>query len=334
MKLKIAISFIVLSILSCSKERITQQSTQANSTDDGTTLVNAKIPLNDLGTASYMGYTGGLYPGGANSPSGQYAADLLEISNTIVPIDTFGNASATKGKIVFLSLGASTGGKNMQALIAKTTGNPLTNPKLVMADCNQGGATSSLTSIANPIDPYWLTVTKVINRKKSSYKQVQVVYLETDDGVTTKQFPDRPNAIRNKIEACARNMHNKFPNLKVLYLLGRTRTFNNKRNNATPWNTEPSPYYFGWACKWAIEDQINGVAGTEYKGPNKKAPIITWGFYQWADSLPRVTDNFYWRWSETKDGLHSNDAGEDTLATRFQKFLLTDSYAKKWYAAP
>lgn len=334
MKLKITVTLIVMSFLSCSKENVKQQTAQANTADDAIAVVNPRIPLNDLGTGTYMGYTGGLYPDGANSPSGQYATDLLQISSSIVPIDTFGIPSATKGKIVFFSLGASTGGKNMQALIAKTTGNPLTNPKLVMADCNQGGAYSSLSSIANPLDPYWATVTKVINRKKASYRQVQVVYLETDDGISTKQFPDRPNFIKNKIEAAARTMKKKFVNMKVLYLLGRTRTFNNKRNNATPWNTEPSPYYFGWASKWAIEDQINGVPGTEYKGSNPVAPIITWGFYQWADSIPRATDDFYWRWSETKDGLHSNEAGEDTLATRFQNFLLTDPNAKKWYAAP
>jgi hypothetical protein len=95
---------------------------------------------------------------------------------------------------------------------------------------------------------------------------------------------------------------------------------------------EPAPYFFGWACKWAIEDQINGVPGTEYKGSNPVAPMITWGFYEWADSLPRTTDAFYWRFSETSDGLHANAAGLDTLSTRFQNFLLTDQNASTWYA--
>ena len=60
--------------------------------------------------------------------------------------------------------------------------------------------------------------------------------------------------------------------------------------------------------------------------------MLAWGFYQWADSLPRTTDDFYWRFSETKDGLHANDAGQDTLSKRFQNFLLTDPYASVWYA--
>lgn len=331
MKAKNTIAFIMLLFVSCSKENITQEK-QADSNSDGAVAVAAKkIPLNDLGSNSYLGYVGGLYPGGANKPPTKYAFDLMQISKTIVPLDTFGNAS-DNGKIVFVSLGASIGGKNMKAMIKKTEGNPLTNPRLLLFNCNEGGKYSALSNIMNPKDSYWLHVSEVITSQKSSYKQVQVVYMETDDGIIIKKFPDRPNQVKAKIEASARTIKEKFPNAKVLYLLGRTRTFNNAGDNATPWNTEPSPYYFGWACKWAIEDQINGVPGTEYKGANKVAPIITWGFYQWADSLPRTTDNFYWRFSETKDGLHSNDAGEDTLATRFQNFLLTNAYSKLWYA--
>jgi hypothetical protein len=333
MKIKITIGLIVLLFITCAKENTSINQTQASTQSNAVAVIDERIPLNDLGTGTYMGYTGGLYPGGANNPSGQYATDLLQISGSIVPIDTIGNSSSN-GKIAWISLGASIGGKNMKAMITKTKENPATNPKLLLMNGNDGGVYASLTSIMTPSDPYWLKVNKVIKRNRSSFRQIQVVYLETDDGVTTKKFPDRPTIIKSKIEACARTIKQKFPNIKVLYVLGRTRTFNNARNNATPWNTEPSPYYFGWGCKWAIEDQINGVSGTEYKGSNKVAPIITWGFYQWADSLPRKTDNFYWRFTETKDGLHSNDAGEDTLATRFQKFLLSDINSKQWYAKP
>jgi len=30
-----------------------------------------RVPINDLGTGTYMGVMGGLYPGGSNQPSGQ-----------------------------------------------------------------------------------------------------------------------------------------------------------------------------------------------------------------------------------------------------------------------
>jgi hypothetical protein len=179
----------------------------------------------------------------------------------------------------------------------------------------------------NPNDVYWNHVSQIIKGGRSSYRQVQVVYLETDDSVRIDGWPDRANLTKNDLETTMRTLRFKFPNVKVLYVLGRTRSFGGKVGI-----NEPAPYYLGWSCKWAIEDQINGVPGTEYKGTNPVAPMITWGFYEWADSLPRITDNFYWRLSETADGLHANEAGLDTLSTRFQNFLLTDKYASIWYA--
>lgn len=319
---------VVLLFIGCSKENNHQQ-LHSFSQDNSTRPVDS-IPINDLGTGTFNGYTGGLYPDGSNTASGTYANDLLAASQSIVPLDTFGNPSTKiQGRILFISIGASTGANMMIALKAKTTGNSLTNPRLHLMNCNQAAQKASLNSILDPHDPYWDHVKQVIQGNKGSYKQVQIVYLETDDSTLKVSFPTRPLIVKNDIEACMRTMKKKFPNMKVLYVLARTRVFGNN----TPWNGEPSPYYFGWACKWAIEDQINGVTGTEYKGKNAVAPMIAWGFYEWAWTTPRKTDGFYWLESETKDDLHANTAGEDTLSNRFQNFLLTDPYASTWYAA-
>jgi len=53
---------------------------------------------------TYRGNTGGLFPGGVNEPTGTYAADLLNVSNSIIPIDSSGTPNSKKGKIVFISL--------------------------------------------------------------------------------------------------------------------------------------------------------------------------------------------------------------------------------------
>ncbi|SFQ50968.1 hypothetical protein [Parafilimonas terrae] len=287
----------------------------------------SSIPLNDLGKNLYMGYVGGLYPNGLNEPSGQYAQDLLEASKAIIPRDENGNPSGD-GYIVFISLGASTGGKNMTALIDKTKDNPAVNPKLKLMNGNQPAGRAPLFIIADSTSDYWTHVLSIIKLHNSTPKQVQVAYLETDDSVTARKFPERPDLVKLKIETCMRTMKAVFPNLKVLYVLGRPRTF----NIGPAWNTEPSPYYFGWACKWAIEDQINGKDSLSYTGEKPLAPMITWGFYQWADSLPRKTDGFYWRRTLSSDGLHANDEGQDSLSSRFQRFLFSDPYASLWYA--
>ncbi|HEY2727332.1 MAG TPA: hypothetical protein VGI61_09180, partial [Parafilimonas sp.] len=218
---------------------------------------------------------------------------------------------------------------NMRQLKAQTENNPLTNRKMTLLNCNNGSGSASLNSIMNPSDPYWDHVAQIIRGAGGSFRMVQVLYLETDDSSRYINWPGRPNLVRDELESCLRVFKQKFPNMKVVYVLGRTRTFGNQ----ALWNREPSPYYFGWASKWVIQDQISGVPGTEYKGPNAVAPMMTWGWYEWADTFPRKTDGFYWLSSETKDGLHATPVGQDTLATRFQNFLLTDKYAKQWYAA-
>jgi hypothetical protein len=326
MKIKSTTVFIALVFIACSKDNT---SNKLQSYNVSNIILAKSVPINDLGTDTYMGAVGGLYPAGANSPSGQYAIDLHNASVSIVPLDTFGRVSNTKGKVVFLSLGSSTGGNNMKTLKAKTQGNPLTNPKLLLISGNNGSGNGSLNSIQNINDPYWAHVAQVVKGNKSSYRQAQVIYLETDDSVKVFTWPERPIAVKNSIENCLRVIKQQFVNVKVVYVLGRTKTFGNLKL----YNKEPAPYFFGWACKWAIEDQINGVPGTEYTGSNAVAPMITWGFYQWADSTPRKTDGFYWVQSSTRDNLHASYSWQDTLATRFQKFLLTDQYASIWYAA-
>jgi hypothetical protein len=328
MKIKSSIALIALFFITCTKENNNKLSDNNNSSNL-ITEDNTPIPLNDLGTGTYKEYQGGLYPGGINVASGTYATDLLKKSRGIQAIDTFGNPSVS-GQIVFISIGGSTGGHNMKLLRTKTIGNPATNPALKLINCNTGTGEASLGSIMSPDNIYWDHITQSIKGSRSSYRQVQVIYLETDDSSTYVEWPGRPLEVKDKLESCLRVFKQKFQNIKVVYVLGRTRTFGSK----ALWNREPSPYYFGWACKWAIEDQINGVRGTKYKGKKTVAPMLAWGFYQWADSLPRITDGFYWRSSETADGLHANADGEDTLSTRFQNFLLTDKYAKQWYAAP
>ncbi|MBV9961211.1 MAG: hypothetical protein JO072_03095 [Parafilimonas sp.] len=328
-KFSLTTTLLVLLFINCSKEN---NPAKLKSSSAGNSVVSQSditlIPLNDLGKNTYKDSVGGLYPGGKNSPSGTYANDLLKTSNSIAPIDSFGNPHK-HGRIVFISLGGSTGGHNMTQLKKQTKNNPLTNSNLVLLDCNNGYGDASLNSIMNPNDSYWDHVTQIIQGAYSSYRQVQIIYLETDDSSMQKYWPNRPNLVKNELESCLRVFKQKFPNIKMVYVLGRTRTFGNEEL----WNREPSPYYFGWACKWAIQDQINGVPGTQYKGKKAVAPMITWGWYQWADTTPRKTDGFYWLQSETSDGLHATPEGQDTLATRFQNFLLTDKFAKIWYAA-
>jgi len=105
MKTKGALVLIVLLFITCSKENISNKQQAGESNNITAVLDTVKIPLNDLGVNTYRGNTGGLFPGGVNEPTGTYAADLLNVSNSIIPIDSSGTPNSKRARS-FLSLWA------------------------------------------------------------------------------------------------------------------------------------------------------------------------------------------------------------------------------------
>jgi hypothetical protein len=65
-----------------------------------------RIPINDLGGARYLGFTGGLYENGSNVMPGDHRAAGLAAASKVRPLDANGNPSPN-GKIVLLSIGMS-----------------------------------------------------------------------------------------------------------------------------------------------------------------------------------------------------------------------------------
>src|SRR3989442_2891197 len=65
-----------------------------------------RVPLPDLGSRTYKGFVGGLYPAGSNVQPASHTAAGQSRAQAIVPLDTSGTPSAG-GKIVLLSLGMS-----------------------------------------------------------------------------------------------------------------------------------------------------------------------------------------------------------------------------------
>src|SRR5579885_755275 len=160
-------------VIACSKQN-------TNNTRRGNSLVSSndeapdttKIPLIDLGTGTYLGHIGGLYPDGSNYPSGQYDQDLYDACSSITTLDANGNYSPT-GKIGFISIGASTCSIMMNNLRKKTKQNKATNPNLLMANCTGGG--ESVQEINDTIGgAYWATVNRKLSQNALAAKQVEV----------------------------------------------------------------------------------------------------------------------------------------------------------------
>ncbi len=69
-------------------------------------LAAQRVPLGDLGRGRYLGFQGGLYENGANTPPADHAEAGLRAAARIVPRDRSG-APSPGGKIVLLSIGMS-----------------------------------------------------------------------------------------------------------------------------------------------------------------------------------------------------------------------------------
>jgi hypothetical protein len=111
-------------------------------------------PLSDLGTGTYMGAEGGLYPGGVNVRPAAHEAAGLQIAGTIQPLAPDGTPDPENGRIVLLSLGMSNASREFLALIQLARRDPERNSQLVIIN----GAQSRWTAdrlYQQPAEQFW-----------------------------------------------------------------------------------------------------------------------------------------------------------------------------------
>lgn len=100
------------------------------------------VPLNDLGTGTYNGLTGGLYPGGSNvRPTAHTNAGVNIAQNQVLPRNASGQVDLVNGKVVLISIGMSNTTQEFQKFIATANSYANLNGKLVIVDGAQGART-------------------------------------------------------------------------------------------------------------------------------------------------------------------------------------------------
>jgi hypothetical protein len=106
-----------------------------------------QVPLIDLGTGTYQGFTGGLYPNGQNAPPPAHLARGINARSLVVPRDAAGLPAAS-GRIVLLSIGMSNTTQEYSTWVVTANGDPNKNPAVMVVDGAQGGQDAVI--IANP----------------------------------------------------------------------------------------------------------------------------------------------------------------------------------------
>ncbi len=290
--------------------------------------VSNLIPINELGTDTYKGHTGGLYPNGSNEMPPAFYADAIEMAKAIQPLGADGNPVAN-GKIGLLTIGASTVAmfsRGIEMGLAKQTG---LNEELVFINGGVGG--QDISDIRSPGANYWKVVNERLASAGLSNEQVQVIWFQEDNlRDRGNEFPGRGERLADEFIYMVQFMKNRYPNLKLLYLTARhTTAF--LPADARGKHKEPMAYINGWACKWMIEKQIEGDKTLTYKGSDAQAPLILWGPYWWTQGSKPRQDGYTWTPDMVVDGVHPTEEGRRRVGQELVDFWRTDEVSKIWF---
>jgi hypothetical protein len=290
-----------------------------------------RIPLDDLGAGSYLGFQGGLYPGGANARPAAHEAAGLAAAAAIVPRLADGSVAAQNdpaGRIVLLSIGMSNATQEFSTFVPTSNADGYRNPRVVVVDGAQGGQTASI--IANPNANFWTVIQNRLTAAGVTPQQVGACWLKEANAGPTQAFPQDAVILQADLRTVCQNIKAKYANARICYVSSRIYA----GYATTTLNPEPFAYQSGFAVKWLIESQINGDPGLNWDpaaGP-VTSPWIAWGPYPWADGLTPRSDGLTWACHEySADGTHPGVLARFKVAAMLDGFLRTDTTSVPWY---
>ncbi|MCI0410138.1 MAG: hypothetical protein L0191_16540 [Acidobacteria bacterium] len=286
------------------------------------------LPLNDLGTGTYQGYEGGLYPGGSNVRPASHDQDLDRVGRVML-LDPQGLPDAANGKIVLMSVGMSNTTQEFSTFKPLADADPVKNSRLVIVDAAQGG--QDATIISNPAAAYWTNVDQKLAAAGVTPQQVEAVWLKEARAGPTEAFPTDAQILRDKLRSIVQIIKSRYPNTRSVYLA--SRTYAGYATSAL--NPEPYAYQSAFAVKWLIEEQLNGGAALNFdpaKGP-VMAPWLSWGPYLWADGLTARSDWLTWACDDFQptDGTHPSPSGRNKVAGLLLDFFKNDPTTARWF---
>jgi len=293
------------------------------------------LPLTELAGQTYnrmdgagTGFEGGLYPEGSNQRPPANEASGVAIAQTVKPLDAQGNSDPSNGRIGLISLGMSNTGQEFGAFQKLLQRNPLVNPRLTAVNGGVGGRTADFW--VDPSSDAWQELARRLARASITPEQVQVTWINL---ALTKggDFPDKAKQLQNDEADIIRLLKVRFPNLKLVYLSSRARSYTYWRGLSP----EPVAFETGFAVKWLIEQQIQGASELNFD-PAKgdiRAPFLSWGPYFWVNGPEPRGDGFSWGPEDlTGDCTHPSLQGRAKIGSLLFDFFLNDTTTRPWFA--
>jgi len=288
------------------------------STADCSRTSTGYTPLVDLGTKTYRGHRGGLYPNGSNKLPPVYLKRGLAAAAQVKPRGADGRLDPS-GSIVLLSIGMSNTTQEFSAFKQLADRDSRRSPRLVIVDGAQGGQDAE--RIRDPAAPFWQIVDQRLAAGQVTPSQVQVVWLKEAFARPTDPFPAHAARLRDALQEIVGTLRSRYANLRLVYLSSRTFA----GYATTPLNPEPYAFESGFSVKWLVQRRIDGKL---------KGPWLAWGPYLWTDGTRGRSDGLAWSCADAApDGTHPSASGREKVARLLLRFFTNDATARSWFRA-
>ena len=282
-------------------------------------VASSFTPLDQLGTSTYNGRTGGLYTAGNTMP----AAHATQFSKDC-------NAVRKDANPVFLALGASNTAMEFELFSEKYSQLSNRNTKLKLVNGCRGS--QSLDKFT--VDDYLSTfVPGILSANSVKATDVDVIWLKTSylgREAQTMSFTDYVNWNVTMYTTVLKALNTQFPNCKIVMFSGRHNTWQISGSAAYGQHKEPVAYWDSWAIKDIINKQ---VSGSDF--PYSSYPTYVWAFPFYTGKNSANSFGHMWNTSvdSRPDNPHPTDAGKENATTYMINYMSTDSNLKKFFLA-
>jgi hypothetical protein len=285
-------------------------------------------PLSDRGPGEFyldpVAGEPGLFPGGANAPSGAHLVYGRGRLTALVARDAAGNPSSA-GWIGFLSVGMSNTNQEWSRFERLADAGAEHSGHVVLVDAALGGVDAA--RMADPGDVYWTVFDSRLQTAGITAAQAQVVWLKQHLGQPYPQptFTAGADTLKADLAAIVDILRNRLPNLQAVYFSSRIYA-GWGASPGHPFSQEPFGFESAFAVKRLIADQIAGA------GNLGTGPWLTWGPYLWADGVTPRSDGLTWQQADIEpDNTHPTLSGEIKVANLLRGFFGADANAAAWY---